>query len=202
MAGQLFIVAAPSGTGKTSLVNALVESVAGVKVSVSHTTRAPRPQEVNGVSYHFVDDATFNDMKSKHEFLEHAVVYGNQYGTSAEWVAAQRQAGVDIILEIDCQGAEQIMRLCPEAQSVFIIPPSRAALTQRLRDRAQDSAEVITRRLSEAAREIEQASVFKYIIINDNFENALADFQAIIKACRCGLGQRTDQVTKLLAEFT
>ena len=201
MSGQLFIVAAPSGAGKTSLVKALIDSMPGIMVSVSHTTRPPRPQEVDGVSYHFVDNATFNAMQSKHAFLEHATVYGNQYGTSAEWVTAQRQAGMDIILEIDCQGAEQVMRLCPEAQSVFIIPPSRAALAQRLRDRAQDSDEVMARRLSEAASEIKQASIFNYIIINDNFDDALAEFQAVIRASRCSLKQRSNQVTNLLAEF-
>jgi len=200
MSGNLFIVSAPSGAGKSSLVKALLARDPHIHLSISHTTRAPRPGEVNGREYHFVDRETFKAMQARGEFLESAEVYGNFYGTSRAGVEAQRAAGSDILLEIDWQGAERIRTLIPEAIGIFILPPSLAALKSRLEGRGQDSAEIIAGRLAAAQDDIAHAHAFDYVLINDVFETALEDLLAV---CR---GQRQRQrsethalVTALLA---
>ena len=152
--GTLYIVSAPSGAGKTSLVKALVDSEAQIRVSVSHTTRAMRPGEVDGVNYHFVDHDRFNAMLERSEFLEHARVFDNLYGTSQKWVEQTLAEGFDLILEIDWQGAEQVRRLMPQAKSIFILPPTQEALRHRLTNRGQDSGEIIERRMREAVSEM------------------------------------------------
>lgn len=186
MSGSLFIVAAASGTGKTSLVKALVESMPNLGVSVSTTTRPIRPGETDGVNYHFTDRETFVRMIGEGSFLEHAEVFGNLYGTSKDWVVEQLQQDRDVILEIDWQGAQQVRRLLPEAVGIFILPPSLEALQSRLTGRGQDSAEVITHRLHEAQGDISHYGEFTYLVVNDDFNTALADLQSIVRASRLG----------------
>jgi guanylate kinase len=183
-AGTLFIVAAPSGAGKSSLVNALLERDSAISLSVSHTTRAPRAGEQYGRHYYFVERAEFEREVAEGIFLEHAEVHGNLYGTSRTTVQALLAQGRDVLLEIDWQGAEQVRQARPDCVSVFILPPSRAELERRLRGRASDSAEVIERRLANSRGEIAHAHAFDYILVNDVFETALADLQAIVRAVR------------------
>jgi guanylate kinase len=182
--GLLVLVSAPSGAGKTSLVAAMLARDDNLVVSVSHTTRAMRNGETDGVNYHFVTPAQFTSMVNAREFLEHATVFGNQYGTAKSEVAAKRQAGHDVILEIDWQGAEQVRALIPDAVSVFILPPSKDTLRERLNDRGQDSADTIAKRLAEAELEMAQAHSYQYVVVNDDFDTALVDLQAIIRAER------------------
>lgn len=182
--GKLFIVTAPSGAGKTSLVRALLQQDSQVRLSVSYTTRPPRPGEVNGQDYHFVDEATFLAMLEHGDFLESAHVYGNRYGTSQPWIEAAMKAGTDILLEIDWQGAAQVRKIFPEATGVFILPPSLEALQDRLKGRGQDSAEVIARRLAAARDDIRHVEEFDYVIINDDFNAALQDLIAVFRAQR------------------
>lgn len=184
MSGTLFIIAAASGTGKTSLVKALVSSDERLGVSVSHTTRAPRPGEVDGLNYHFTSREQFQQGISQQQFLEHAEVFGNLYGTSKGWVESQLAADHDVILEIDWQGAQQVRQLMPQAVSIFILPPSLAALAERLNSRGTDSAEVIAHRLSESIADIGHYAEFDYLVINDDFTTALADLHAIVRAAR------------------
>lgn len=199
--GTLFTVSAPSGAGKTSLVSALVASMADVQVSVSHTTRAIRPGEQEGVNYHFVSQETFASMLAESEFLEHAQVFTNYYGTSKHWVAQALASGVDVILEIDWQGAAQVRRLMPEAVSVFILPPSRDTLRQRLCGRGQDSEAVIEARMAEARNEISHYVECQYLIVNDRFEQALAEFQALVHAERLKLSRQAQKHQSLLASL-
>ena len=180
--GILYTVSAPSGAGKTSLVNALVKSSPEVCVSVSHTTRPKRPGEEDGVNYHFVDLPLFEQMLEKGAFLEHAQVFGNLYGTSRHWVEQTLAQGMDVILEIDWQGAYQVRQLLPNTVSLFILPPSLAALRQRLTGRGQDDAEVIEARMNEAINEISHYREADYLIVNDDFTTALAQFQALISS--------------------
>lgn len=182
--GNLFIVAAPSGAGKTSLVRALLEADQHVKLSVSYTTRSPRPGEENGVDYHFVDDTEFLRMMGEGDFLECAQVHGARYGTSQKRVEAALQAGNDVVLEIDWQGAAQVRQLLPQAISIFVLPPSIEALEQRLRGRGQDSDEVIKRRLAAARDEMSHVGEFDYVTINDKFESAFEDIRAIVRSQR------------------
>jgi len=182
--GTLLIVAAPSGAGKTSLVKALSESLTGVVVSVSHTTRALRPREQDGVHYHFVDHARFEAMIDAGEFLEHARVFDQRYGTARADVARQLAQGLDVILEIDWQGARQVRQRMPQCLSVFIVPPSRAVLEQRLRERAQDTEEVIARRMRAAVEEMRHYDEFDYLVVNDDFEQAVEALKAIVLASR------------------
>ena len=186
--GKLYIIAAPSGAGKTSLVKAMVESTPHVQVSVSHTTRPSRPGEQDGVNYHFTTVEEFKHMLGQGLFLEHAEVFGNFYGTSEPWVREQLEKGEDVILEIDWQGAQQIRRLMPEAVSIFILPPSREALHERLVGRGQDDDEVIERRMAQAVNEMSHYNEFEYIVINDEFDLALRDLQTIIRSRRLSLG--------------
>ncbi len=183
-AGILFIVSAPSGAGKTSLVKALLEQDAQLKVCVSHTTRPRRPTEADGVNYHFVDRAGFQTLIEQDEFLEHADVFGNFYGTARSSVADCFATGADVILEIDWQGAAQVRSRHPEAVSVFILPPSKATLRARLTARGEDANDVIENRLAEARTELEHHDQFDYLIVNDDFAIALSELQAIVAAER------------------
>jgi len=187
VSGTLYIVSAPSGAGKTSLVQALLAADPGVRKSVSYTTRKPRPGEENGREYHFVDVAAFEAMAARGAFLECATVHANRYGTSRDWVLEQTARGQDIVLEIDWQGAAQVRRLHPQVVSVFILPPSLADLESRLRDRAQDGDEIIRQRLAAAPGEIAHFEEFDYVIINDDFNRAALDLASIIRAERLKL---------------
>jgi len=184
VSGMLYIVAAPSGGGKTSLVSALLEADSGIKLSVSYTTRPPRPGEVDGVNYHFVDEARFLEMVADGAFLEHAEVFGCYYGTAQVSVESQLSHEIDVILEIDWQGAQQVRKLMPDCRSIFIVPPSREELERRLRGRGQDSDEVITRRTSEAVEEMSHYGEFDYLVVNDDFELALSDLKSIFHTRR------------------
>ena len=184
MRGQLYIIAAPSGAGKTSLVKALHEHLPGLAVSVSHTTRAMRPGEEDGVHYHFIDHAEFERMVEAGEFLEHARVFDNFYGTAQSSVEVNLAAGQDVILEIDWQGAQQVRRVFPEALGIFILPPAREVLETRLRNRGQDDAEIIARRMRDAVTEIQHYAEFDFLVINDVFEEALRELACIFRAQR------------------
>jgi guanylate kinase len=183
-AGTLFIVSAPSGAGKTSLIRALVESDPGVSVSVSHTTRAPRPGEVDGRDYHFIDEPAFRRMVEAGEFLEHARVFDRSYGTSKAEVAARLASASDVLLEIDWQGSRQIRAAEPAAVAVFVLPPSLETLRRRLVARAQDDEAVIERRMRDALAEISHYGEYDFVIVNDDFESALGDLRAIVRAHR------------------
>lgn len=202
MTGTLFIVTAPSGAGKTSLVAALLERDPLVRLSVSYTTRAPRPGEVEGRDYHFVDRATFEAMLERGEFLESAEVYGNLYGTGHAWVRERLEAGDDVLLEIDCQGAAQVRRLIPEAVGIFVLPPSLEALRERLEGRGKDSPEVIARRLTAAKDEIRRVGEFDYVIINKEFDIALRELGAVIQAERVRLAKQLRRHSALVATLT
>ena len=184
MSGSLFIVSAPSGAGKSSLTATLLEDDSEVQMSVSYTTRASRPGEVDGRDYHFVEKAEFMRMLERGEFLESAEVHGNHYGTSEAWIREQRAAGHDILLEIDWQGAQQVRRLVPDTIGIFILPPSVAELEQRMRRRGQDSEDVVRRRIAVAADEMSHAAEFEYVIINNDFEEARRDLVSIVRASR------------------
>ncbi len=199
--GTLYIISAPSGAGKTSLVKALTDSDDGVQVSVSHTTREMRPGEADGVNYNFVTKEVFIQMVGRGDFLEHAEVFGNYYGTSQSWVEQTLELGRDVILEIDWQGAQQVRHLMPEAQSIFIIPPSKHALQQRLDGRGQDSAEVIAGRMQEAASESSHYGEFDYLVVNDLFEVALDDLKSILRARRLRIGAQQKNVANILQDL-
>lgn len=190
--GLLLILSAPSGAGKTSLYRALLGRMHGVVASVSHTTRPPRPGETDGVDYHFVDPDEFERLVAAGAFLEHARVFDRAYGTSKEAVERQRAAGNDVVLEIDWQGARQIRERVPDAVSVFVLPPSRAALRERLEGRGQDDAEVIERRMREAEAEISHYAEYDYVIVNDDFEDAIASLTGVVRAERCRLVHRRE----------
>ena len=199
MTGSLFIITAASGTGKTSLVKQLIATTNDLTVSVSHTTRGPRPGEIEGHHYHFTTEAAFLAAVDNGEFLEHAQVFDNHYGTKEQSVRAQLEAGVDVILEIDWQGALQVQDIFPEAVMIFILPPSVATLRQRLSARGQDSQEVIEKRLAGSVTEMAQYVNFDYVVINDNFEVALAELKAIIIADRQTLTRQQDRYATTIA---
>ncbi len=196
--GTLYTVSAPSGAGKTTLVKALIENTDQVQVSVSHTTRAMRPGEKDGVNYHFVPRDTFLTMVGDNAFLEHAEVFGNLYGTSTQWVRDTLDSGMDVILEIDWQGAQQVRHLLPETISVFILPPSREELTKRLTGRGQDDSSIIDARMQEAINEMSHYVEGHYVIINDDFDVALQDFQAVLVSQRLTLQQQQRRHASLL----
>lgn len=199
--GTLYIISAPSGGGKTSLVNALVSTVAKITVSVSYTTRVKRPGEEDGVNYHFVTKEHFEQLIVEGAFVEYAQVFGNYYGTGRQWVDQKLASGEDVILEIDWQGAKQIRQLMPASVGVFILPPSREVLYSRLRERAQDDAKIIEGRMALASNEISHYQEYDYLIVNDDFFVALTDLQAIIQARRLMIGpqqQRHNQLIKNL----
>ncbi|MFN3236146.1 MAG: guanylate kinase [Pseudomonadales bacterium] len=201
--GKLVVIAAPSGAGKTSLVKALIERNPDIDVAVSHTTRQKRPFETDGVNYHFVDVATFQTMIKNQEFVEHAEVFGNFYGTSRAAMDEIINQGTHVILEIDYQGAAQIRAQAPEAITIFILPPSRAALKERLQNRAQDDAATIARRTQEAVNEISHCHEFDYLVVNDSFEVALEQIHTIITQGAPELRQAEQQqaLSELLKEL-
>ncbi len=201
MAGQLFIVSAPSGAGKSSLVKALLEKDPAIRLSISYTTRAPRPGEVDGAHYHFVGREDFQARLERGEFLESAEVYGNYYGTSQPWIEAEMASGRDILLEIDWQGAAQVRRLMPRAKSIFILPPSIAELRRRLEGRGTDSAEVIAKRMAAAAEDVSHALEFDYLVVNEDFDAALADLLAIARCGRLTMAVQAPRQAGLLAEL-
>ena len=181
---NLFIIAAPSGCGKTSLVEALIKKTKNLCVSVSHTTRPPRPDEVNGINYYFVSINEFEEMIKNNAFVEHATVFDNHYGSSTKLIREKLDEGVDVILEIDWQGARQVKINMPNSISIFILPPSKEALLERLQQRAQDNDETINKRMSDAQNQMQHFNEFDYLVINDDFNSALNDLNLII--CRPG----------------
>jgi guanylate kinase len=184
--GTLYIVSAPSGAGKSSLISAMLEKnpTYAMKVSVSHTTRGMRPGEEDGVHYHFVEKSEFESLIAQGAFLEYAEVFGNYYGTSRLWIEETLDKGIDVFLDIDWQGARQIREQMPQAKSLFILPPSNSELERRLNVRGQDSDEVIAKRMSEAKSEMSHYNEYDYVIVNDDFDGALVDFKAILRAER------------------
>ena len=201
MSGNLYIVSAPSGAGKTSLVAALLEADGQIRISVSYTTRPPRPGETDGRHYYFVSADRFEQMAQAGDFLESALVHGNRYGTSRKWVEGQLAADTDIVLEIDWQGAAQVRRLMPASISIFILPPSFEALMQRLNSRAQDPPDVIARRLVNAREEIAHVTDFDYVIINNEFRVAAAELQDIIRAERLRTSRQLNRNTALFKKL-
>jgi guanylate kinase len=199
--GSLFVVSAPSGAGKSTLVNALLEQQPAIKLSVSHTTREPRPGERHGVEYFFTSVEDFQARRAAGEFLESAEVHGNYYGTSRLQIEQQMREGTDVLLEIDWQGAQQIKRQFPQAVGIFILPPSIEALEARLKKRGQDAPHVIARRLLAAGGEIAHASEFEYVIINQEFATALGELNAIVAATRCRFLQQAARNSSLFAQL-
>jgi len=199
--GNLFAVVAPSGAGKTTLVNALLERERNIRLSISYTTRAPRKGEVDGREYHFVSRGKFEQMIAAGDFLEYADVYGNYYGTSKRWIESELSGDHDVLLEIDFQGARQVRALFPHMVGIFILPPSFAELRKRLKSRGKDSAEAIERRLASAREEISHVLEFEYIIVNESFETALADLIAVVRAARVSRAQQAIRLASLLDEF-
>ncbi|MEE4661136.1 MAG: guanylate kinase [Halieaceae bacterium] len=199
--GTLFTVSAPSGAGKTSLVRALVERCPQLRVSVSHTTREVRPGEQDGVSYHFVTEHVFRDMLSRAEFLEHAQVFNHFYGTSQAWVEEQLAAGSDVVLEIDWQGAAQVKRQIPDAVSIFILPPSREALLQRLKQRGRDGEAVIEQRMSQAVDELSHYAEADYIVVNDQFDTALEELLCVVQCQRLRARLQVVRLSDLLIDL-
>jgi len=196
--GILFTVSAPSGAGKTSLLAGLVKQLPDIRVSVSHTTRAMRPGERDGIDYHFVTEPEFLAMLDRAEFLEHARVFNNLYGTSQRWVTEQLNSGTDVVLEIDWQGAAQVRRLLPGCVRVFILPPSIDTLMTRLTSRRQDQPEVIRQRLAQAREEISHYVEADYLIVNDQFDTALDELLAVVKSQRLTLGAQERRFEALL----
>ena len=201
MAGNLFIVCAPSGAGKTTLVDALLQREPDIKLSMSYTTRAPRPGERDAVDYLFVDRARFEAMIAAGDFLEHANVHGNYYGTSRAWIEREIEGDHDVLLEIDWQGAAQVRRIFPQLVGMFILPPSIEELRRRLTGRGKDAPETIERRIAGAREEISHVLEFEYIIVNERFESAVADLVAVVRAARCSREQQSVRLQKLIDEF-
>ena len=199
--GLLLVVSAPSGAGKTSLVNALVERDDNIVVSISHTTRARRGSEREGVDYFFVDAATFASMRDAGAFFEHATVFGKSYGTARAMVERELAAGHDVLLEIDWQGAQQIRHSFKDAITLFILPPSHATLSQRLRSRGQDDEVAIRKRTAEAVVEMSHHAEYDYLIVNDRFDDAVADLMAIIRAERLRAARQARRYAALLADL-
>lgn len=199
--GTLYVISAPSGAGKTSLVKALLERQPALRVAVSHTTREPRRDEQEGVNYFFVSKEKFVEMLNNDEFLEHAVVFENYYGTASYWVDDCLNKGHDLILEIDWQGAQQVRRLMPEAKCVFILPPSRGTLRKRLVQRGQDSGAVIEHRVSKAISEITHYPEFDYLVVNDDFDTALRELESIVIANRLQCLRQAEKLEPLLKDL-
>ena len=199
--GTLYVISAPSGAGKTSLVKALLEKTENVGVSVSHTTRAMREGEQNGVDYHFIEKSEFEKMVEACSFIEHAQVFDNYYGTATANIEAKLKQGEDVILEIDWQGAAQVRKQLPYSVNIFILPPSQAALEERLRGRGQDSDEIIARRMRDAKSETSHYSEYDYLVVNDDFEDALAELKSIIVARRCRYAAQSERISALLQEL-
>ena len=189
--GNLFILSAPSGAGKSSLIGALLKKHGDMKVSVSHTTRSPRPGEENGVHYHFVSVDDFKALIEKNDFFEWAQVFDNYYGTSKQAIESQLAAGIDVFLDIDWQGAQQIRKLVDDVETIFILPPSKEELESRLNNRGQDSAEVIAGRMAKAQSETSHYNEYDYVVVNDDFDTALAEIETIVMAKRLSLKSQT-----------
>ncbi|HTH94435.1 MAG TPA: guanylate kinase [Rhodocyclaceae bacterium] len=202
VAGSLFIVAAPSGAGKTTLVRKLLLHDAAVQLSISYTTRLPRPGEENGREYHFVDVQTFLSMRDRGDFLEWAEVHGNFYGTSRVWLASQIEAGADVLLEIDWQGAQQVRKQFPEAVGIFILPPSLLELEHRLRGRGTDDELIIQRRLAAALGEMRHVDEFDFVIINNDLDEALKDLAAAVRAARLRCARQQARHPDVFAQIT
>jgi guanylate kinase len=196
--GNLYIIAAPSGTGKTTLVEALVDSLPKITVSISHTTRPKRPSEMHGINYYFIDKTEFESMINHHEFLEFAIIFDHYYGTSKRWVEETLNKGIDVILEIDWQGHQQIKRLFPNSISIFILPPSLEDLRNRLVKRNQDHPDIIKKRLADARETVSHIREFDYVIVNDDFINALHDLKIIIEAGRLQSKRQTIKHDKMI----
>ena len=199
--GNLFVIAAPSGGGKTSLTRALLEREPSILLSVSYTTRPPRPGETDGVDYQFVTPERFRELKDAGEFLEHARVHGNWYATSATWLKRQIEAGQDVLLEIDWQGAAQVRKLIAASVQIFILPPSLASLEERLLRRGQDDEQTIARRINAAREEIRHCGEFDYVIINQEFASALDDLSAIVRTSRLRSAQQRVRYSALLTQL-
>ncbi|MCG7536280.1 guanylate kinase [Pseudoalteromonas sp. OOF1S-7] len=199
--GNLFILSAPSGAGKSSLIKALLERQDKVRVSVSHTTRAPRPGENNGEHYHFVSVDEFKTLINQNDFFEWAQVFDNYYGTSKQAIEAQLAAGIDVFLDIDWQGARQVRELMPEVKTIFILPPSKQALEERLNSRGQDSQEVIASRMEQAKSECSHYNEFDYLLVNDDFATALNELEHIVVAARLELKKQQLSQHTLIAEL-
>jgi|TARA_B110000438_G_scaffold34151_2_gene33981 guanylate kinase len=199
--GKLFIITAPSGAGKTTLVHELVSQDKNLSVSVSHTTRPARAGEENGVNYHFIEKSEFTTRLSEGDFLESAEVYGYHYGTSQLWVSEQLNKGLDVILEIDWQGAQQIRKLYPDTCSIFILPPSIEALTERLTERAQDDSETIDNRMQQAKGVMEHVAEANFVVVNDDFQTALQDIRAIIRSQRLMVTSQQSNLSDLLSSL-
>ena len=201
MSGLLFVVSAASGTGKTSLVKALLDRVTNLHVSVSHTTRGQRPGELDGVHYHFTEKDSFLALVEQGGFIEYAEVFGNYYGTAQATVKEQLAKGHDVLFEIDWQGAQQVRKLFPDSKQIFILPPSQFDLRQRLSNRGTDSVEVIERRLGCAVEDMQQYVNFDYVIINDDFNKALHDLESVIIANRLVITQQASRHQKMISEL-
>ncbi|GAB3263377.1 guanylate kinase [Chitinimonas naiadis] len=199
--GKLFVVAGPSGAGKATLVRGLLAADSKVQLSVSFTSRAPRDGEQEGRDYHFVSREDFLAMVGRGEFLEHAEVHGNLYGTSQKWITDVMASGQDILLEIDVQGAQQVRRLFPEAVGIFILPPSAEVLEQRLRNRGTDSEDAIVRRLANAREEIGRLSEFNYVIVNEHIDQSVRDIIGIVRAERCQVAAQSERHQALIASL-
>jgi len=200
--GTLYIISAPSGAGKTSLISSLLEKIEDAEMAVSHTTRAPREGETNGKHYHFVSESEFLEDVKQDKFLEYANVFGNHYGTSKQAAEMLLQKGVDVILEIDWQGAQQVRKLMPEAQSIFILPPSKEELERRLRGRGTDSDEVIAKRLGQSCDDIKHYNEFDYIVINDDFDDSVQQLASIFHANRAKLEKQKIKNRAVLESLT
>lgn len=196
--GNLFILSAPSGAGKSSLIGALLKKHSDMKVSVSHTTRSPRPSEENGVHYHFVSVDEFKALIEKNDFFEWAQVFDNYYGTSKQAIESQLEAGIDVFLDIDWQGAQQIRKLVDDVETIFILPPSKEELESRLNNRGQDSAEVIAGRMAKAQSETSHYNEYDYVVVNDDFDTALTEIETIVMAKRLSLKSQTVRHQALL----
>ena len=196
--GNLFILSAPSGAGKSSLISALLEKHSDMKVSFSHTTRSPRPGEENGVHYHFVSVDEFKALIEKNDFFEWAQVFDNYYGTSKQAIESQLAAGIDVFLDIDWQGAQQIRKLVDDVETIFILPPSKEELESRLNNRGQDSAEVIAGRMAKAQSETSHYNEYDYVVVNDDFDTALTEIETIVMAKRLSLKSQTVRHQALL----
>lgn len=199
--GNLYVIAAPSGAGKTTLVKSLVDALPKITVSISYTTRTKRPSEVDNVNYHFVDKAEFDRMIAHGDFLEYATIFDNLYGTSKTWVEQTLLKGLDVILEIDWQGQQQIKRLFPKSTSIFILPPSINSLRDRLVRRNQDHADIIQKRLADARETVSHIPEFDYVVVNDDFEHALHDLKTIIMAGRLVQPRQTSKYRELIDDL-
>ncbi|HWH42087.1 MAG TPA: guanylate kinase [Usitatibacter sp.] len=201
MPGNLFVIVAPSGAGKTSLVNELLQREPNIRLSISFTTRQPREGELQGREYHFVTRAAFEKMIASGDFLEHANVFGNYYGTSRRWIEEQLAGEHDVLLEIDWQGAQQVRKLFAHMVGIFIMPPSLAELRRRLERRGKDAPETIERRLSGAREDISHVLEFEYIIVNESFDSAATDLHAVVRATHVSRAQQAVRLEKLVNEF-